>query len=93
MVKLPYFGKNYMNKHLFHKILYSFQKKFYDQGEVLLREGDEIDKIIFVVNGNLEIYSEFEGNEFIIEKLKPGSILNYRNILTDDKMHVQVRSS
>ena len=62
--------------------------KFYDQGEVLLKEWDEIEKIIFVVNGNLEVFSEFEGNEFIIEKLKPGSILNYRNIFTDDKMLV-----
>ena len=86
MVKLPYFGKNYMNKHIFHKILYSFQMKFYNHGDVLLREGDEIDKIIFVVNGSLDVFSEFEGNEFIIDKLKPGSILNYRNILTDDKM-------
>ena len=24
MIKLPYFGINYMNKHIFHKILYSF---------------------------------------------------------------------
>ncbi len=88
MVKLPYFGKNYMQKHIFHKILYSFQMKFYNQGEVLLKEDDETDKIIFVVNGCLEVYSEFEGNEFIIEKLKTGSILNYRNICTDDKMQV-----
>ena len=48
--------------------------------------------MIFVVNGVLEVYTEFEGNEFVIEKLKPGSILNYRNIFTDDKMKVKVRS-
>ena len=49
--------------------------------------------MVFVVNGTLEVYTEFEGNEFVIDKLNPGSILNYRNIFTDDKMRVKVRSS
>jgi len=40
----------------------------------------------------LEVYTEFEGNEFILEILNPGSILNYRNVFTDDKMEVEVRS-
>jgi CRP-like cAMP-binding protein len=60
--------------------------KFYDKGEIILREGDPIDQMIFVVNGCLEVYQEYEGNEFVIEKLKPGSILNYLNIFTDDVM-------
>jgi CRP-like cAMP-binding protein len=66
--------------------------KFYNHGEIVYSEEDPIDKIIFVVNGFLEIYTEFEGNEFIIETLTPGSILNYRTVFTEDKMQVQVRS-
>jgi CRP-like cAMP-binding protein len=57
-----------------------------------MKEEDPIDKIIFVVNGNLEVYTEFEGNEFIVETLVPGTILNYRTIFTDDKMKVSIRS-
>ena len=45
-----------------------------------------------MVSGCLEVYTEFEGNDFVLEKLKPGSILNYRSILTDDRMQVKVRS-
>ena len=66
--------------------------KFYDKGQIILAEGDPTDKMFLVVNGCLEVYLEFEGNEFIIEKLKPGSILNYLNIFTDDIMKVNVRS-
>jgi CRP-like cAMP-binding protein len=62
--------------------------KFYNAGEILLKEEDPVDKIIFVVNGNLEVFTEFEGNEFIIELLKPGSILNFSTVFTDDKMSV-----
>ena len=93
MVKVPYFGNNYMQKHIFNKILYSLKMKLYNNGDEVLKLDQEIDKIIFVVSGCLEVYTEFEGNEFVLEKLKPGSILNYRNILLqDERMQVKVRS-
>ena len=66
--------------------------KLYNNGDEVLKLEQEIDKIIFVVSGCLEVYTEFEGNEFVIEKLKPGSILNYTNIFMDEKMQVSVRS-
>jgi len=43
MIKLPYFGASYMHKHVFHKIIYSFQNKFYNEGEIILHEGDKAD--------------------------------------------------
>lgn len=92
MIKLPYFGASYMHKHVFHKIIYSFQNKFYNEGEIILHEGDKADQIIFVVNGYLEMVTEFEGNEFVLERLTPGTILNYRNVFTDDQMQASVRS-
>jgi hypothetical protein len=41
----------------------------------------------------LEVFTEFEGNEFVIEKLPPGSILNYRTLHMEDKMAVNIRAS
>ena len=38
------------------------------------------------------MFTDFEGNEFIIETLKAGSILNFRLIFTDDLMEVNVRA-
>jgi CRP-like cAMP-binding protein len=81
-----------MNKHIFHKILYSIEMRYYAEGEMILAEGDVTDRIFFVINGSLEVYSEYEGNEFIIEVLKPGSIINYRNVFTDDSMLVNIRA-
>lgn len=60
--------------------------RFYESDKYVLREKDEVNEILFVVHGSLEVFTEFEGNTFIIETLKPGSILNYRTIFTDDKM-------
>jgi CRP-like cAMP-binding protein len=84
ITKIPYFGPNYLNKHLFHKILYSFELKFYNNNHELLRINDPTESLYLVIDGALEIYTDFEGNEFVIERLMPGSILNHRVIFTDD---------
>ena len=37
--------------------------------------------------------ASFEGNEFIIERLGQGSIINYRLFFVHDNMHVSIRSA
>lgn len=58
-----------------------------------MREGDLVDSFIIVVSGIVQVYTEFEGNEFVIENLHSGSILNHRQIFMGAKMHVNLRSS
>lgn len=43
--------------------------------------------------GELEVFTECEGNEFIIERLPTGSVLNWRSIFTADNMVVNIRAS
>ena len=74
-------------------IMYNFISKSYLNDMVLLREQqDDCNKIIIVISGTLEVFTEFEGNEFIIERLEAGSILNFRNLFTDDLMQVNIRT-
>ena len=75
-----------MNKHLFHKILFSFAPRFIEKGNILLNEGDKVQSIFIVLSGTLEVSSSFEDNPFIIERLHQGSILNYRVIFNGDEM-------
>jgi CRP-like cAMP-binding protein len=93
VTRIPYFGPKFLNKHLFHTIIYNFITKYYLKDMVILREQqDDCNKIIIVVSGILEVFTNFEGNEFIIESLEAGSILNFRNLFTDDLMQVNVRT-
>ena len=93
ITRIPYFGVNFLNKHLFHLILYNFKLKYYQSDTLVLREHqDHADRIIIVISGILEVYTDFEGNEFIIERLKAGSILNYRLIFTDDLSQINIRT-
>jgi hypothetical protein len=36
---------------------------------MILRTNDVCDELLFVENGIVEVYTEFEGNEFVIERL------------------------
>ena len=50
-----------------------------------------VDKLMFVEQGVIEVYTEFEGNEFILDTLYPGSIINQRSFLLEDLMSVSIR--
>jgi CRP-like cAMP-binding protein len=73
------------------KVIFSMEPRQYEKGEVLMREEDNADSMIFVQNGILEMYTTFEGNEFILETLYRGSCLNYRSFFMQDLMYVYVR--
>lgn len=53
---------------------------------------DEIDSILFIYSGELEVYTELGEIEFIIDRLYAGSCLNHRSFFhKDDQMNVSVR--
>ena len=41
----------------------------------------------------VELYTEFEGNEFVLERLPSGSIINQRVLFMEDLMYVNMRAS
>lgn len=43
-------------------------------------------------HGELEAFVDLDGNEFIIERFPTGSILNSRQLITEDRMFLQVRA-
>ena len=42
--------------------------------------------------GQIEVYTEFEGNEFVIERLGPGAVINQKAFFVGDKMQVSMRT-
>lgn len=47
---------------------------------------------MFIEHGMAEVYTECEGNEFIIDRLYEGSIINYRTFIMEDIMSVNIRA-
>ena len=57
----------------------------------MLGEDNVCESLIFIEEGCLEVYTTFEANEFIIERLYRGSALNYRAYFMKDSMYVNIR--
>lgn len=57
-----------------------------------MKEWDLVDKVFIVEHGHLEVFIEVDGNDFILERLKQGSVLNPYNIFLEDRMYPNVRA-
>lgn len=47
--------------------------------------------MFYIEIGEVEIYTEFEGNEFIIERMFKGSFINVKQFLLEDINQVYIR--
>jgi CRP-like cAMP-binding protein len=65
---------------------------FFEQGQMVAKEMTNADHILIVVNGCCELYTEFEGNEFVIERVYKGGIINSRSFLMEDMIYCNIRA-
>jgi CRP-like cAMP-binding protein len=66
--------------------------KHYNEGDELQKAGDKTTKLYFIQDGIVEISCLLDDNQFVIERLHRGSIINYRNWFIDEEdAHVFVR--
>ncbi len=71
-------------KNCFQELTYTLREKFLLEGEYLAHARDEADKLVFIEKGIVEVVTEMEGNEFVMERLGPGSILFINSFLLED---------
>lgn len=54
------------------EVSYHLKQKYYDADEIIYREGDKVDSILFVTRGDVELLLNIQGQEFIIHNLYQG---------------------
>ena len=67
-----------------HDFIHNMEVKHYSQGDILQKPGDVATELIFLEDGIVEVYAEFDDHNFVIERLFRGSIINYRTWFMDD---------
>ena len=83
MQSVPYLSS--LEADCLYDIIYSLETQKKAKGEVLQRRGDDADELYFLQSGIIEVYTEFEGKEFVVERLFRGSIVNYRTFFMEDR--------
>ena len=86
-----YFAKT-LTQHNMHQILYTLEQRIYEKGHIILRQKRECEELFIVQNGEVEMVTSFEGNEFVLDTLYQGSIINHRQFLMSDFMEVTARA-
>jgi CRP-like cAMP-binding protein len=77
---------------IMHQLIYKMKPVFKEKGASIVQQNEFLEKIIFVERGQIEIYAEFEGNEFVIERLGPGAVINQKAFFVNDKIQVNMRT-
>ena len=73
----------YLEKHddeVLFDLMFSLESKNEEKGNLILSENQLSDALYFVEDGEVEVYTSFEKNEFVLETLYKGSAINYRAI-------------
>ena len=76
-----------------YTMMFALGQERYHNQDIVLRIGDRCTELIFVEFGICEIYVDFEGNEFVLERLTQGHIINSRSFFFEDTMQVNIRCS
>jgi CRP-like cAMP-binding protein len=48
-----------------------------------MKPGDDATSLLFLQSGVIEVYTILEGQEFILERLFRGSVINYRTFFME----------
>ena len=71
--------------------MYSLKEKFYFEGEYIAHVNEDTDKIIFIEKGIIEAITVCEGNEFIVGRYGPGTIMHSNSFLMEDQVYIDLR--
>jgi signal-transduction protein with cAMP-binding, CBS, and nucleotidyltransferase domain len=76
MKRVPYF-KN-LEEGCLADIMFNLVTEKYAKNDILQEPGGDANHLLFLQSGIIEISTSFEGQEFVIERLFRGSIVNFR---------------
>lgn len=84
----------YLQKHedeVLYDLMFSLQPCSFEKDKVVLKEEESADTLSFIEDGVIEVYTNFEGKEFVLETLYKGSAINHRTFFMKDQSYLNFR--
>ena len=73
-------------------LIFKFNKLTYNPGEMIHKAGTSLKSLAFIELGTVEVFTEFDGHEFVIDWLRKGSALNTRTFFSENTIQVSMRA-
>jgi CRP-like cAMP-binding protein len=77
---------------IINQLIYTNEPVAYAEGTTIIKSFDPCNSMMLLECGELEVYTEFDSHEFVLEKLHPGTVINFREYMIQDVMHVNIRA-
>jgi CRP-like cAMP-binding protein len=75
-----------------NRLLNSGEVKQYGAGDVLLKEGDQADRVLLLLTGGLEVFVERDGKDLVLTETKPGTVVGELAVLCGIPRSASVRT-
>lgn len=74
-----------------HQILYKLTQVSYTDGQVIGKPDEKADRLMILEEGEVEVWAKIQGDEFLLDRLYTGAVINIKSFLMEAKMHVTLR--
>ena len=72
--------------------MFNLQAKRCEEGAIVLAAEQNANSVLFIEYGIIALFTTFEGNEFEVERLNRGSVINHNAFFMQDQMYVDVKA-
>ena len=72
--------------------MFNLQSKRCEEGAIVLAAEQNANSVLFIEYGIIALFTTFEGNEFEIERLNRGSVINHNAFFMQDQMYVDIKA-
>lgn len=84
--KVPYFQG--VGNEAIYDVMFTLTKRFCEKGEIIQNVGEDATTMYILLNGTIELYTQFEEHNFVLERLWNGSVMNYRTFFQEYRAQV-----
>lgn len=76
-----------------YNLIFSMTQQNFEKDQIILAERQLSDSLLLIEEGEVEIFTNLENNEFVIERLDKGSIINHKTCFIQEYMYVNIRAT
>jgi CRP-like cAMP-binding protein len=87
--RVPYFQG--VGNEAIYDVMFTLKKRFCEKDEIIQMVGEDADSMFLVLNGMIELYTYFEDQIFVLERLWRGSVMNFRTFFQEYESQVNSR--
>lgn len=83
-----------MKTKTYEDLVYKLEQEFYEEGQVIFKNGDELNKIYILADGSIDTYISLQEEDLILDSIQiQGSILGQYSVISQECVSYSARAT